>query len=264
MSLCLSGLWLTYLLLLALCLAEVSPRLTAGPSPQPRSFTIQGDCFLRDSKCVQLVAGSLHYFRVPPAYWGDRLQRLRAMGLNTIETYVPWNFHEPSEGIYDFEGWRDFETFMHTAQSLGFMVLLRIGPPSLSASQFWPGPGRPTAVPLFGALSEDLHEASAEVDTHKLMRKGCPAVPQPCAPPPPPRASSFGAAGPSTRLHIPEGQRLWTAPCWGATDGGWGLTDGSRTVTVSTLFGQCDGGSLSLPPPPTPSLTDGPEKRVLG
>ena len=40
----------------------------------------------------------MHYFRVPAAYWDDRLAKLRAMGLNTVETYVAWNVHEPRPG----------------------------------------------------------------------------------------------------------------------------------------------------------------------
>lgn len=40
-------------------------------------------------------------------YWQDRLVRLRAMGLNAVQTYVPWNFHEAAPASYDFKGWRN-------------------------------------------------------------------------------------------------------------------------------------------------------------
>ena len=43
----------------------------------------------------------MHYFRIPPEYWRDRLLKLKAAGLNTVETYVPWNLHEPQQGTFD-------------------------------------------------------------------------------------------------------------------------------------------------------------------
>ena len=46
----------------------------------------------------RILSGALHYFRVLPPQWPHRLGMLRAMGLNTVETYVPWNLHEPRPG----------------------------------------------------------------------------------------------------------------------------------------------------------------------
>jgi beta-galactosidase GanA len=56
------------------------------------------------------------------------MMRLQAMGLNTIQTYVPWNWHEIEEGVFDFSGPRNISQFFSTAQSLGMNVLLRAGP----------------------------------------------------------------------------------------------------------------------------------------
>ena len=36
----------------------------------------------------RILAGALHYFRVHPDLWADRIRKARLMGLNTIETYV--------------------------------------------------------------------------------------------------------------------------------------------------------------------------------
>jgi len=41
---------------------------------------------------------------VPRAYWRDRLLKLKSCGLNTVETYVAWNFHELRPGEFDFTG----------------------------------------------------------------------------------------------------------------------------------------------------------------
>merc|ERR550532_3485059 len=93
-----------------------------------RSFTVANDSWIKDGEVVQLRSGSMHYFRVPSAYWNDRILRLKAMGLNAISTYVAWNFHEETEGVYDFNGDRDFAGFLKTANDLDMMVLLRAGP----------------------------------------------------------------------------------------------------------------------------------------
>jgi len=46
------------------------------------------NCFYLDGKKVRLLSGAIHYFRVVPQYWQDRLLRLKACGLNCVETYV--------------------------------------------------------------------------------------------------------------------------------------------------------------------------------
>lgn len=44
------------------------------------------DQFLKDDKPFHYVSGSFHYFRTPRAYWTDRLKKMRAAGLNTVQT----------------------------------------------------------------------------------------------------------------------------------------------------------------------------------
>ena len=63
-------------------------------------FTVGDTDFLLDGRPVRLLSGALHYFRVHEAQWGHRLAMLRAMGLNCVETYVPWNLHEPRPGEF--------------------------------------------------------------------------------------------------------------------------------------------------------------------
>ena len=70
----------------------------------------------------------MHYARIPREYWRDRLQKARAMGLNTISTYVFWNAHEPRPGLYDFSGSLDVAAFVRMAQEEGLYVILRPGP----------------------------------------------------------------------------------------------------------------------------------------
>lgn len=83
---------------------------------------------LRDGKPHRILAGTLHYFRVHPDQWLDRLERLAGMGLNTVDTYVAWNFHERLRGDPRFEGWHDIERFIRLAGQAGLDVIVRPGP----------------------------------------------------------------------------------------------------------------------------------------
>lgn len=84
---------------------------------------------LRDGQPHTVISGALHYFRVPRALWSDRLARLAAMGCNTVETYVAWNFHVPHpDRAPDFDGDRDLGAFIDEAGRQGLDVLVRPGP----------------------------------------------------------------------------------------------------------------------------------------
>jgi beta-galactosidase len=65
---------------------------------------IKRDGLMLDGKPFRIIAGSMHYFRIIPQYWEERLILLKNFGLTAVETYVPWNVHEPQEGMYSFEG----------------------------------------------------------------------------------------------------------------------------------------------------------------
>ncbi|ESQ27891.1 hypothetical protein EUTSA_v10018211mg [Eutrema salsugineum] len=93
-----------------------------------RIFYIRDDMFWKDENPFQIIGGDLHYFRVLPEYWEDRLLRAKALGLNTIQMYVPWNLHEPKPGEMVFEGISDVVSFIKLCQKLDFLVMLRAGP----------------------------------------------------------------------------------------------------------------------------------------
>lgn len=87
-----------------------------------------GDGFELDGQRFQIISAAIHYFRIHPAQWRDRLQRVAALGVNTIETYAAWNFHEPVRGQVDFTGWRDIGAFLRLAAALNLRVIFRPGP----------------------------------------------------------------------------------------------------------------------------------------
>lgn len=89
-----------------------------------KRFEIKED-FLVDGQPVKLISGAIHYFRLPLSQWEDSLYNLKALGANTVETYVPWNLHEPVEGQFDFSGNKDIKRFVNLAQAMDLMVILR-------------------------------------------------------------------------------------------------------------------------------------------
>jgi beta-galactosidase len=105
-------------------------------APTAHFLRANGDHFELDGKPFQIISGAIHYERVPRAYWRDRLRKARAMGLNTVETYVFWNFHEAAPGQYDFAGQKDVAEFIREAQEEGLWVILRPGPYSCAEWEF--------------------------------------------------------------------------------------------------------------------------------
>lgn len=89
-------------------------------------FTVADDHFRIDGKPVRLLSGALHYFRVHEAQWEHRLSMLRAMGLNCVETYVPWNLHEPRPG--EFRDVGALGRFLDAAHRAGLWAIVRPGP----------------------------------------------------------------------------------------------------------------------------------------
>ena len=86
------------------------------------------DNFYLNGKEFKVISGGIHYFRVVPEYWRDRLEKLKAMGCNTVETYVAWNLHEPRKGEFNFEGILDLRKFIKIAQEVGLWVIVRPSP----------------------------------------------------------------------------------------------------------------------------------------
>eukprot|EP00959_Pyramimonas_sp_CCMP1952_P422267 8845889-Pyramimonas_sp.AAC.1 len=122
------------------------------PSAKQRTFTIEDGNFVQDGRPMRIFSGvqlgrswwrksdafrlaiydyvpvgSVHYWRVPAAYWEHRLTMLKHMGLNTVETYVPWFLHEPAPGNFTTAGDINIIGFINVAHKLGLNVILRPG-----------------------------------------------------------------------------------------------------------------------------------------
>jgi len=95
---------------------------------QKNILSYKGPQFYLNDQPFRILSGTIHYFRVVPEYWEDRLKKLKACGFNAVETYTCWNLHEPREGEFCFEGMLDLVRYIETAQKLGLYVILRPGP----------------------------------------------------------------------------------------------------------------------------------------
>ena len=84
--------------------------------------------FLLDGAPYRIMAGALHYFRVHPDTWADRIHQARMMGLNTIETYIPWNAHAPRRGEFRTDGQLDVVAFLRLVEAEGMHAIVRPGP----------------------------------------------------------------------------------------------------------------------------------------
>ncbi len=141
--------------------------LIAAPwvkSAPAHTFGTRGGQFLLDGKPFVIRSGAMHYPRVPRAYWRDRMRKMRALGLNTLETYVFWDLHEPHPGEFDFRANLDLAAYIRMAQAEGLWVLLRPGPYICSEWDFGGLPAWLLGIPNMKVRSntpEFLRPASA-------------------------------------------------------------------------------------------------------
>lgn len=140
----------------------------------------------RSGEPYRILAGAIHYFRVHPDLWRDRLRRLKAMGANTVDTYVAWNFHQPKPGdAPDFTGWRDVGRFIDLAAEEGLDVIVRPGPYICAE---WDNGGFPAWLtgtpgmelrrldPLFTAAVEEWFDQLLPIITSRQAVQGGPVV----------------------------------------------------------------------------------------
>ncbi|UVJ38457.1 beta-galactosidase family protein [Arthrobacter sp. CJ23] len=140
----------------------------------------------RSGERYRILAGAIHYFRVHPEHWADRLRKLKAMGANTVDTYVAWNFHQPQAGVApDFTGWRDLGRFIDLAAEEGLDVIVRPGPYICAewdngGFPAWltgtPGIGLRCMDPQFTAAIEEWFDHVLPIITSRQASNGGPVV----------------------------------------------------------------------------------------
>lgn len=112
----------------------------------------------------RILSGSLHYFRVLPQQWSERIEQMKKAGLNTIETYIPWNLHEKERGVYEFnEGLADLVSFLKLVHKHEMFTIIR---PSGYICAEWEWGGLPSWL-----LEDDtMRVRSTHVEFMKSLR----------------------------------------------------------------------------------------------
>lgn len=80
------------------------------------------------NKPVWLASGEIHYFKIQRDDWRRRLLQIKLAGFNAVSVYMPWNYHEVTEGGWDFSGEKDVAHFLQLAAEFGLYVIARPGP----------------------------------------------------------------------------------------------------------------------------------------
>lgn len=115
--------------LFILSLLAISATNAFAQNKQAHTFEIKNGDFVYDGKPIKIHSGEMHYARIPKPYWRQRLQMVKAMGMNAVATYVFWNYHHPSPDVWDFtSGNKDLRDYIKLAQEEGLFVILRPGP----------------------------------------------------------------------------------------------------------------------------------------
>ncbi|MFT7839728.1 beta-galactosidase [Saccharothrix sp. BKS2] len=148
-------------------------------------FSIGEHDFLLDGRPFRVLSGALHYFRVHPDQWADRIDKARRMGLNTVETYVAWNAHAPAPGVFDLTGGLDLGRFLRLVADAGMHAVVRPGPyicaewdnGGLPAWLFRdPATGVRRAEPRYLAAVTDYLDRVYEVVVPLQVRHGGPVI----------------------------------------------------------------------------------------
>jgi hypothetical protein len=103
---------------------------TLGPNRDPdgNTFGVDSVSMTMNGAPWYVIAGEIHFTRLPVSTWKEGLQRMKAGGLNTISVYIFWIHHEEAEGDFVFEGRRDVNAFFEIVKAVGLKALIRIGP----------------------------------------------------------------------------------------------------------------------------------------
>lgn len=114
---------------LALCMqAKANDSMFPALPAAANSVGWQGNYFVVNGKPTILWSSSIHYARIPREQWRERLVEARRAGINTIQSYVFWNAHEPQSGVFDFNDNLDLDAWLSTIEEVGLYSGIRMGP----------------------------------------------------------------------------------------------------------------------------------------
>lgn len=145
-----------------------------------------------DGRRLFLYSGEFHYWRLPStSQWEDRLEKIKAAGLNAVSIYFDWQYHSSAPGQYDFTGVRDVNKLLDMTDKLGLYVLARVGPymnaeadagglpgwlltkPLYPRDQSWNGTvAQPEYSPLYAQYSKEWLDHIVPILAHHQVTTG--------------------------------------------------------------------------------------------
>lgn len=146
------------------------------------TFSYNNETFLLNGEPYQMIGGEIEPQRIPAELWADRLQKARAMGLNTIFSYIFWNEIQPTEDSWEYSGKNNITHFFELAQEQDLNIVLRPGP-YVCAEWEWGGlpawlseiPGmevRANNEPFLDASKTFIDRLAAEVEPLSISNGG--------------------------------------------------------------------------------------------
>lgn len=146
-------------------------------------LTVKNKNFYKGGKQHYVYSGAIHYFRLLPSCWRDRMEKLKNCGFNTVETYTCWSLHERKENQFDFSGRLDLGKFIDMAGELGLDVIIRPGPYICAETDFggmpswllnYPGIGLRSFDPIFLEKTERYFKELSKIIKPRLAANGGP------------------------------------------------------------------------------------------
>jgi beta-galactosidase len=92
------------------------------------AYGVNTQYFTKNGKPYTVIAGEMHFSRLPKERWRETLLKMRECGINTVSTYVFWNYHEEIKGRFDFSNNKDISEFLSICRNIDMPCILRIGP----------------------------------------------------------------------------------------------------------------------------------------
>jgi len=128
-----------------------------------------------DGKPFFVHGAAFDYFGVPQDLWAHSLDRYRDLGINTIDLTIPWNWHELSQGEFDFDGHsnprRDLRGLLRLIADRGFRLIVHVGPQTAATWRLAGYPEWLVRAPEYGMTAEQLADGAEPSVAEEFRRE---------------------------------------------------------------------------------------------
>jgi beta-galactosidase len=163
--------------------SEIVPVPMKGTNPAHQTLSVNSRYFEWNGQPWFPVMGEFHYSRYPEAYWEEQLEKMKQGGIRIVSTYVLWNAHELTQGVWDWKGNKDLRRFLALCAKHDLLVWLRIGP-YCNAEQLYGGlpewiqtqKGKRSNDPAYLKAATALYQQIGKVTAGEYFSDGGPVI----------------------------------------------------------------------------------------